>query len=377
MESMTTNTENTVTRFAVVGTGQIAQQAFIPGLAQLPEAELAAVVSSDPSKGEHFGVPGYSYDQYAELLASGDIDAVYVATPVHQHAEYTIPALEAGIPVLCEKPMAPSVEDCQRMIDAANKTNTTLMLAYRMHNDPFFLDLVELVQSGGLGELRTFTSSFGHMINPDNHRGKQGFWAGPVPDLGVYPLNTVRNLYREEPTTVHAIGAEQRGSEQHDSELQVTSTVAVTLGFASGRTAQFTASYATVGQQGFTLSGSEGYVQSNAAFQWGYDAPLSYLIDTGNGPETKEYSAKDQFAGETRYFLQCVANGERPEADGEEGLMDIRVCEAVLRTLETGETQTLEPAERSQHITADQAVSIPAPRKPEDEELVGIEPEEV
>ena len=164
---MTTNTENTVTRFAVVGTGQIAQQAFIPGLAQLPEAELAAVVSSDPSKGEHFGVPGYSYDQYAELLASGDIDAVYVATPVHQHAEYTIPALEAGIPVLCEKPMAPSVEDCQRMIDAANKTNTTLMLAYRMHNDPFFLDLVELVQSGGLGELRTFTSSFGHMINPD------------------------------------------------------------------------------------------------------------------------------------------------------------------------------------------------------------------
>lgn len=102
VESMTTNAENPTTRFAVVGTGQIAQQAFIPGLKQLPEAELAAIVSSDPAKGDAYGVPGYSYDQYAELLKSGDIDAVYVATPVHQHLYYTVPALEAGLPVLCE-----------------------------------------------------------------------------------------------------------------------------------------------------------------------------------------------------------------------------------------------------------------------------------
>lgn len=371
VESMTTNAENPTTRFAVVGTGQIAQQAFIPGLKQLPEAELAAIVSSDPAKGDAYGVPGYSYDQYAELLKSGDIDAAYVATPVHQHLDYTVPALEAGLPVLCEKPMAPSIEDCQTMIDTAERTGTPLMLAYRMHSDPFMTDLVELANSGKLGELHSFTASFGHMINPDNHRGKEGFWAGPVPDLGVYPLNFIRNIYGEEPTTVHAIGVEHRGS-----ELEVTPTVAVTLGFASGRLAQFTSSYATCSQQGFTLSGTEGYVQSAAAFQWGDGAPLSYTVDLGEGPEDKEYSAKDQFAGETRYFLQCIRDGVQPEPDGTEGLMDIRVCEAVQRSLETGEVQTLEKIEPTRPITSAQAVSIPAPPKPEVSELVGIEPEE-
>lgn len=371
MESMTSSTDQNITRFAVVGTGQIAQQAFIPGLKQLPEAQLAAIVTSDPAKAEHFGVPGYTYEQYEELLDSGTIDAVYVATPVHQHAEYTIPALQMRIPVLCEKPMAPSVEDCQEMIDAAEKTGTTLQLAYRMHNDPFLVDLVELANSGKLGDLRTFTASFGHMINPDNHRGKQGFWAGPIPDLGVYPLNTVRNLYGEEPTTVFAIGAEHG-----DSELEVTPSVAVTLGFANGRTAQLTASYATVSQQGFTLSGSKGYVQTNEAFMWGDDAPLSYTVDLGDGPETKNYDAKDQFAGETRYFLQCVRDGVQPEQDGYEGLRDVRVCEAVQRSLATGEVQKLEPIEAPRTISPKQAISIPAAKKPEDSELIGIEPEE-
>lgn len=358
-------------RFAVVGLGQIAQQAFLPELAQLPEAQLDAVVTSDPNKAERYHVPGYSYDRYQELLDSGDIDAVYVATPVDRHREFTIPALHAGIPVLCEKPMAPSVDDCQAMLDAADKTGTTLMLAYRMHTDPFMTDLVELVRSGKLGEARYFTSQFSHTINPENHRANHGFWGGPVPDLGVYALNMARNLYEEEPTTVYAIGGHHEGT-----GLDTTPTVSVSLGFDSGRTAQFTTSYSTSSAEGFTLAASKGTVVSPSAYMWGegsdLHATVSIADEEGSGTDTTEewhYNAKDQFAGETRYFLRCVNENKSPEPNGEEGLLDIRVCEAVKESLETGRPVSLEPRTRERRISPDEAQKIPAPSKPGEDDI--------
>ncbi|MEL4164121.1 hypothetical protein MTQ16_04415 [Corynebacterium bovis] len=123
--------------------------------------------------------------------------------------------------------------------------------------------------------------------------------------------------------------------------LGVTPTVAVTLGFPGGRSAQFTASYATASVETFTLTGSQGSVTSTAAFMWG--AELAYTVDTGDGPRRRTYPAVDQFAGETRYFVRCVREGLRPEPDGEEGLLDIRVCEAVAASLESGSVQTLAP----------------------------------
>ncbi|MBY0796023.1 Gfo/Idh/MocA family protein [Corynebacterium parakroppenstedtii] len=366
-------------RFAVVGLGQIAQQAFLPGLAQLPEAQLAAVVTSDPGKAERYDVPGYSYDHYQELLNSGDIDAVYVATPVDRHREFTIPALHAGIPVLCEKPMAPSVDDCQAMIAAANETGTTLMLAYRMHTDPFMIDLVELVRSGKLGDARYFTSQFSHTINPENHRANHGFWGGPVPDLGVYPLNMVRNLYEEEPTTVYAIGGHHEGT-----GLDTTPTVSISLGFDSGRTAQFTASYSTSSAEGFTLAASKGTVVSPSSYMWGEGSDLHATVSLadkeGSGTDTTHewhYDAKDQFAGETRYFLTCVRENKQPEPDGEEALLDIRVCEAVKESLETGRPVSLEPRTRERRISADEAQEIPAPSKPGEDDIAVKAPEEL
>lgn len=358
-------------RFAVVGLGQIAQQAFLPGLAQLPEAQLAAVVTSHPEKAKRYDVPGYSYDRYQELLGSGDIDAVYVATPVDRHREFTIPALHAGIPVLCEKPMAPSVDDCQAMIAAANETGTTLMLAYRMHTDPFMIDLVELARSGKLGDARYFTSQFSHTINPENHRANHGFWGGPVPDLGVYALNMVRNLYEEEPTTVYAIGGHHEGTGP-----DTTPTVSVSLGFDSGRTAQFTASYSTSSAEGFTLAASKGTVVSPSSYMWGEGSDLHATVSLadkeGSGTDTTKewhYGAKDQFAGETRYFLTCVGQNKQPEPDGEEGLLDIRVCEAVKESLETGRPVALEPRTRERRISADEAQEIPAPSKPGEDDI--------
>lgn len=366
--------ENQNFRFAIVGAGQISQQAFLPAIDQLEDAEVVAFVSSDPDKSSAYGVQHYDYSQYSELLASGSIDGVYVATPVHQHREYAVPALEAGIPVLLEKPMAPSVEDCQAIIDAAESTGTTLLLAYRLHNHPFLAELVRTVQQGAIGEARSYVASFGHNVNPDNHRGQSGFWGGPVADLGVYPLNVARNILCEEPQAVYAVG-----TRREDSPFDFHDTVSVTCTFPSGTLAQYTASYTTVDQQGFILGGTHGAISSSAAFQWGDDAELEFTITSKKDGEsttrTVSFDAYDQFAGETRYFIDCVRNGSTPEHGGHEGLLDVRVCVAIEESLRTGQPVELPPADKAQRITPDQAVRIPAPKKPADEELVNITPE--
>jgi predicted dehydrogenase len=126
-------------RYAVVGLGHIAQAAVLPAFQNAKRnSVLTALVSDDPTKlrelGERYGVQHtYTYDEYDACLTSGEIDAVYIALPNTMHCEYTVRAAEAGIHVLCEKPMATTEEECQKMIHAAESSGVRLMIAYRLH----------------------------------------------------------------------------------------------------------------------------------------------------------------------------------------------------------------------------------------------------
>ena len=174
---------NGTVRYAVVGLGQISQQAFLPAIARTRNSVLAALVTGTPEKAEElaaeYGVPACSYEDYPALLASGDVDAVYVATPVFRHREFAEPALEAGIHVLVEKPMETSVADCRAMIEAAERGGARLMVAYRLHHEPGTLELITRVRDEALvGEPRLFTAVFAQDIDEANHRGHSGFWGG-------------------------------------------------------------------------------------------------------------------------------------------------------------------------------------------------------
>ena len=102
--------------------------------------------------------------------------------------------------------MANSVAECQAMIDACSKAGRKLMVAYRLHCEPGTLDMIERVHKGDFGDPRLFTSIFTQRVKPNNHRAKNGFEAGPVPDMGPYPLNMVRQLFNAEPIEVSAMG---------------------------------------------------------------------------------------------------------------------------------------------------------------------------
>ena len=197
-------------RYAVVGLGYIAQAAVLPAFRHARNSKLAALVSGDSKKlkalGRKYGVDGlYSYDQYDELLRSGTIDAVYIAVPNSMHAKYTIRAADAGIHVLCEKPMAVTETECRQMIDACRRNNVKLMIAYRLHFEPANLGAVELVQSNKLGNVRLFDSIFTMNVKDGDIRLDRELGGGTLYDIGIYCINAARYLFRAEPVEVSAV----------------------------------------------------------------------------------------------------------------------------------------------------------------------------
>ncbi len=395
--NQTSATSDAPFRFAVVGVGQISQQAFIPALRSLSDAVIAALVTGSDEKAravadrEGAGAapdddPGtdgrataddvavYAYDEFPQMLERGDIDGIYVATPVFRHREFAEPALDAGIPVLLEKPMADSVADCEAMIAASERTGATLMVAYRMHQDAYMVELADMVARGAIGDTRTFTSTFSHDIAEGNHRGHSGFWGGPVPDFGAYPLNMVRHLFRAEPTHVHAMGVSSRGR-----NFDFRDGVGVTLRFPRDRIAQYTLSYNGANLDTFQLVGAKGTITSDSCYGFAPEPPRNWTLTTDCGSRRHVADSVDQFAGETRYFIDCVRAGVRPEPDGREGLADVRIFAAIEESLRLGREVILPPRQFGPGLGRDQIRAIPprpADEIPGDGDLVDQTPQD-
>jgi len=353
-------------RYAFVALGDIAQEAMLPGVKHTGNSEFVALVTGNSEKargvGEEYGVTDcYGYEQFGELLASGKIDAIYLATPNWRHAEFVIPALEAGIHVLVEKPLEVSTEKCRAIMAAEKASAAKLMVAYRLHFEPATLATIELVRSGKLGELIAFNSTFAQMVDPENHRAKNGVLAGPIFDMGPYPVNAARYIFGDEPIeVVSAIGTRhlQAGLGDFDD------TVSVTLRFPGDRLAQFVLSYYGNTLDTYTVVGTEGSVEVNPGFMYG--KPLEQFIRIGEKQSHESFKNTDHFGGEMKYFSDCILNNRDPEPDAEEGYADVRVLEAIARAVETGERQILEPFARTKRIdTEAQEERLSAQRSPE------------
>lgn len=361
-------------RYAVVAGGQISQQAFMPGVSRTNNSELAALVTGDPVKAAElagkYKIKAWSYDEYETLLRSGEIDAVYVATPNALHTPYVTAALEAGIHVLLEKPATASLADAERIMEIQKRSGAKLMVAYRLHHEPGTVEMVTRAQKGDFGDLRFFTASFAQNVAEENSRGHNGYWGGPVPDMGTYPLNAVRNLFGLEPTSVYAVGTKTagRGFNFHD-------TVAVTLQFPGDRVAQFTVSYATAPAERFTLVGTKATIDASPCFMFGPDIGISYVETSAEGTKTHKFDPVEQFGNETQYFSDCILNDRQPEADAEEGWLDVRVLAAVERSLETGEIVPLEPVHRSRGIEPGQALDLKPAKEPSEDQLISVVPQ--
>lgn len=351
-------------RYGVVGIGWISQTAFLPGVEHTGNSEVVAFVSGHEEKaakvGEKYGVSAlYSYEEYSDLLESGSMDAVYLATPNFDHVDLAVRTLEAGIHLLLEKPMAVSVEECERIMAAAEGSGAKLMLAYRLHHEPGTLKAFEVARSGQLGSLRYFNSSFSQPVNYQNHRAKHGYWAGPVPDMGPYPINTARNLFTSEPIEVSAVGVRTDPERFRDFDDQVI----VNLKFPGNRLATMLMSYSGADLDDYRIVGTLGDLYSSPAF--GMAVAMKHTTTINKKESSESFPRTDHFGGELKYFSECILKDKEPEADGEEGMLDIRVIAAVERALATGQPQTLEPYTRKRRPVGDQEMTLQGTREPQ------------
>lgn len=354
-------------RYGFVGLGDIAQEAMLPGVAHTGNSEIAALVTGDPVKagalGERYGVRDtYGYDGFEEMLGSGKIDAIYLATPNWEHEKYILPALEAGIHVLVEKPLEISAERCRAILAAQMRSKAKLMVAYRLHFEPGTLDTIRRIRAGELGELVVVSSALGQPLDPENHRAKNGWKAGPLFDMGPYPVNAARYLFGTEPIEVVSAIA----TRHPDSGLgDLDDTVAVTLRFPGDALAQFTVSYVTDRVDFYVVAGTKGVIQMTPAT--GFGDPREQVITTGGAKSQHSFKPTDQFGGQMRYFSDCILNDRAPEPDAEEGLADVVVLEAIMRAIDTGTSQPIEPVQRARRIdpgAQEQKLSYKAPPEP-------------
>ncbi len=321
-------------RYAVVGLGHIAQTAVLPAFKHAKNSELVALVSSDLTKlkklGKKYDVDHlYSYENYDELLQSELIDAVYIALPNHLHKDYSIRASKAGVHVLCEKPMALNTIECEEMIQAAKEANSQLMIAYRLHFEESNLKAIELAKSEKLGDLRFFNSTFGFTPKEGNIRLLDKTGGGPLYDIGPYCINAARYLFQDEPTEVVAFATQSDRKKLREVEESITAI----MRFPEERIASFTVSFGCAPVGNYHLVGTKGdlFVENG----YDYTGEITHRVTVRGKTKEKVYKPRDQFAPELIYFSDCILKQKTPEPSGLEGYADIRIIEAIYRSIET------------------------------------------
>ena len=321
--------------YAVIGLGRIAGH-FMPGVRNTSNSQITALVSGHPDKAHRiaaqYNVPAesiYNYENFDEIAHNPAVDAVYVALPNSMHAEYTIRAAKAGKHVLCEKPMATSVADCEKMIAACKAANVKLMIAYRCHYEPTNLRAIKLLRDGAIGQVQAIQSAFGFNIARGEWRlSKTLAGGGPLYDVGIYSLNACRYLTGEEPHHISALASVI----DHDGRFnEVEENVAWTMHFPSGIVASCATTYGSQMDGYFHVYGSKGWLAVDKAFF--YDGLR--LRASFSGKQLDEpNSARDpyQFQAEAEHFSHCIRDNLQPQSPGEEGLRDMRYIAEIYRS---------------------------------------------
>lgn len=334
-------------RIGVIGAGSIAQHRHLPEYDANQQAEIVAVCDINQERAaevaEKYGAKAYT--DYQELLKSGEVDAVSVCTPNYLHAPISIAALEAGLHVLCEKPMATSKEEAENMIAAAEKSGKKLMIAHNQRFVPSHQKARQLIASGDLGRIYSFRTAFGHG-GPEGWsvEGKEGWFfqkekafVGAMGDLGVHKTDLIRYLLGEEITEVGAFV----GTSAKDFATVDDNAVCV-LKTESGIIGTLAASWAYNGKEDNStiIYGEKGTLRLE-------DDPDYSLIALYNTGEVVNYQlgkiqSNDEGGQKNSHvvekFVDCVINNEAPPVSGEEGMKSLSV---ILAALESNESKRI------------------------------------
>lgn len=351
-----------IIRYAVVGQGYISQAAVLPAFRHArANSRLVALVSGDETKrrelGRKYDAATYGYDEYDTCLASGDVDAVYIALPNTMHREYTVRAARHGVHVLCEKPLAVTEADCRAMIEACRKGGVKLMTAYRLHFERATLQALREVRDGAIGEPKLFASTFTMDVKPPNIRLEQDMGGGTLYDIGIYCINAARHLFGAEPVEVSCITTLHRkpGSDVDESACSI-------LRFPGDRLATFCTSFGAGKTSEYRVIGSKGSMRVDPGYELARGLELRF--DRDGKKRTVKYAKRDQFAPELIHFSDCILRDRPPEPSGEEGLADVRVIQALYKSARTGRPVRLDGMKQPARPSMRREITKPPVRMP-------------
>jgi predicted dehydrogenase len=323
--------------YCIVGLGRISLNQFMPGIVASQNSKIVAIVSGHRDKAEktaaQYGVATkniYDYAHYDEIANNPEIDAVYIALPNGMHAEYTIRAARAGKHVLCEKPMANTVTQCEQMIAACQKARRHLMIAYRCQYQPTHLRAIKLIRDGAIGDLKLIEATFGFNIAKGEWRcNKKLAGGGPMMDVGIYALNACRYLTGEEPKQLSATSSV---STQDGRFTEVEENLFWNMRFPSGVVATCATSYGSNCGNYFHAVGAKGWVRMDPAYSYEGNRIKAHLANGQDIDEPAGDPSPGQFTREAEHFSSCILEDKAPKTPGEEGLRDMRLIEAIYRS---------------------------------------------
>ncbi len=294
------------TRWGILGTGMIAKM-LADAISQAENAELVAVGSRSLDRARAFaddkGVAA-AHGSYDELLADANVDIVCVSLPNSLHCEWTIKAAGAGKHILCEKPLAITVDECERMFAAAEGNGVRLMEAFMYRCHPQTMRLREMVDGGRIGELRIVHSTFSFSVDdPANIRLSKPLHGGGLMDVGCYCVNLSRYIAGSEPIAVF-------GAAAYGDESDVDENFAGTLVFETGAFGQFDVGVKSAGRSGAGIVGSKGRIAVPVPWKPGETATVT--VHDAGGAEEVAIPGGDPYVLEVEHFSRCVTEGEEP-----------------------------------------------------------------
>ncbi len=319
---------------ALVGLGGYAGGQLAPALQQTGHCYLAGIVTGTPSKIDtwqsKYGIPGgnvYNYQNFDSIKDNPGIDIVYVVLPNSMHAEYVIRAAKAGKHVICEKPMAITVEDCDKMIAACNEAGKMLSIGYRLHFEPYNLEMVRLGTKKIYGNIKRVNAGFGFPIgDPTQWRlNKKLAGGGPLEDVGIYCIQGICYTTGLVPVAVTA----QEGPKTDKVKFKdVEQSLSWQMEMPGGLICEGKASYAD-GMNYLRAEAENGVFELTSAY--------NYSGQKGNTPEgSMDLPKVNQQAGQMDDFAQAIRDHRPTPVPGAMGKRDVKIIQAIYKAMETG-----------------------------------------
>lgn len=320
---------------ALVGLGLYALGKMAPALTRSKHCHLAALVSGNPSKAARvakaYGVETdaiYSYENFDEILKDDRVNAINIVLPSGLHAEWTEKAFAANKHVLCEKPMALSSVECDRMINASKKAGKKLMIAYRCHFEPNNLNAIELMKQKAVGDIQVIRTdqhyTIGNVTPSSNWRANRALaGGGALEDYGLYGLQAALYLTGEMPTSVSATISTPADNPAFSEIINLQTS---RLSFPSGAIAQLASSYDASWHDRVEVRGNRGVMQMDPATA--YSGIQTKIIRSANDREIV-LDPSGQFSAMLDHFGVCIKQDTPVITDGAMGRRDIRLIEAI------------------------------------------------